>query len=321
MGPVQVFCIFLHVLSISCRPEIWPPTGRLTPNNYLPPPQCRYEQEKVFEDTLEEICTTKDKEECKSELVTREEEQVEVKCEEIIEEVCDKVTIREDVEHCETKAEEVCEACTEISEEKCEDTYETDVKEECSYETVIDKKCPRSYEVTYTDECKYVTESECKLFGNFLCEKVTKTKCQKVPQFPIKKCQNVQRLSEICKKVPVLRPTKKCHTVKRRSCNKGNMQCSEVNKNVCEQVPTNTVRESCKNVTENVCEDVIVTKPIEEYKKVCKTVPQKICKEETVKRLRLVPKRICEELKPIETPNIAKVKRDAYVGKLTEFNP
>ena len=97
MGPAQVYTIFnangsilkgiffqlflflLQVLSISSRPEIWPPTGRLTPNNYLPPPRCRYEQETVYEDTLEEICTTENKEECKSEIVIREEEQVEVK--------------------------------------------------------------------------------------------------------------------------------------------------------------------------------------------------------------------------------------------------
>jgi hypothetical protein len=28
-------------------PEIWPPDGRLKPNNYIPPPVCTYVQEEV----------------------------------------------------------------------------------------------------------------------------------------------------------------------------------------------------------------------------------------------------------------------------------
>lgn len=304
MGPSKVFLVSLQVLYITGRPEIWPPTGKLSPNNYLPPPRCRYEQETVYEDTLEEICTTKDKKECKSELVTREEETVEVQCKTMDDQVCKNETVTEVIEKCQTKVEEVCESCTPVYEEKCEDSYEIEMKEECTYETVIDKKCSRSYEVSYRDECRSATESECKLFGNFLCEKVTKTKCRKVPQFPLNNCQNVPRLSGICKKVPVQRPAKKCINVLRDSCNHGNKECSEVTKEVCEKVPTDTVNESCRNVTKEVCEDIKVTVPVEEYKENCKTVPEKICNQETVKRPRVVPKRICEELKQTEKSDI-----------------
>ena len=94
-------------------------------------------------------------------------------------------------------------------EEKCDETYETEFTEECSYETVLDKKCSRSYSVTY----KSVTERECKLFGNFLCENIEKVKCKKVPQFPSQKCQNVPRLEELCKLVPVQR-----HWSERSAC-------------------------------------------------------------------------------------------------------
>jgi len=306
MGPSQVFLFCVHITCILGRPEIWPPTGKLSPNNYVPPPRCRYEQETVYEDALEEICTTKDKKECKSELVTREEERIEVKCKEVEEKECEYITVTKLVEKCETKVDEVCNPCTPVYEEKCEDSYEIEMKEECKYETVIDQKCSRSYEVSYRDECSTATESECKLFGNFLCEKVTKTKCRKVPQLPTSNCQNVPRLSGICKKVPVQRPTRKCMKVLRDSCNDETKECSETTTEYCEQVPTDTVKEACKNVTKQRCEDIKVSVPVEEYKENCKTVPEKVCNQETVKRPRIIPKRICEELKVKEDSDLPK---------------
>jgi len=297
MGPSQIFLVVLHCTCLTGRPEIWPPTGKLSPNNYVPPPRCRYEQETIIEDALEEICTTKDKKVCKSELVRREEERIDVKCKEVEEKECENVTVTELVEKCETKVEEICNSCTPVYEEKCEDAYEIEMKEECTYETVIDKKCSRSYEVSYKDECSTATESECKLFGNFLCEKVTKTKCRKVPQLPTNNCQNVPRLSGVCKKIPVQRPSRKCIQVLRDSCDEENLECSEQKSEFCEKVPTDTVKEECKNVNRQKCEDVKIKVPVEEYKENCKTVPEKVCNQETVKRPRIIPKRICEELK------------------------
>ena len=127
---------FLLLSQASSYPEIWPPNGRLTPNNYLPPPKCRYEQETVYEEVLEEICTTITKEECKTEVIIIEEKQVVEKCNEVVEEVCTNIAVVEDIKQCMTEVEEVCESCPTIIEEKCDVTYETEIKEECSYESV-----------------------------------------------------------------------------------------------------------------------------------------------------------------------------------------
>ena len=72
----------------------------------------------------------------------------------MVEEVCTNITVVEDTKKCRTEVGEVCKACPTIIEEKCDETYETEFKEDWSYETVIDKKCSRSYSVTYKDECK-----------------------------------------------------------------------------------------------------------------------------------------------------------------------
>ena len=85
------------------------------------------------------------------------------------------------------------------------------------------------------EECKSVTESECKLFGNFFCENIEQVKCQKVPQFPSKKCHNVPRLEKLCNLVPVQKPFKICHTVQRVDCE--SKECKEASTVVCEVVP------------------------------------------------------------------------------------
>ena len=139
----------------------------------------------------------------------------------------------------------------------------------------------RMYEVAYVDNCQQITHTSCKLFHNFLCDKVNKTKCTKVPKFPSEKCRSVPRLKEVCQDVTVRRPTgKKCRS-----------QCGEDRKN-----------NNCRNVVTKSCKELPVQKPVERNKEVCESIPNKTCRTEKVKRLKLIPKRICTELKPTETP-------------------
>ena len=37
------------------------------------------------------------------------------------------------------------------------------------------------YEVSYVDDCERVVHTKCKLFHNFLCDRVNSTRCTKVP--------------------------------------------------------------------------------------------------------------------------------------------
>ena len=57
------------------------------------------------------MCTTENKEECKTEGIIIEENQVVEKCNEVVVEVCTNITGVEDIEQCRTEVEEVCEAC------------------------------------------------------------------------------------------------------------------------------------------------------------------------------------------------------------------
>ena len=47
--------------------------------------QSRFEQETVYEDVMEQICTTENKEDCKTEVILTEEKQVIEKCNEVLE--------------------------------------------------------------------------------------------------------------------------------------------------------------------------------------------------------------------------------------------
>ena len=134
----------------------------------------------------------------------------------------------------------------------------------------------RAYEVTYVDDCHQIFERECKLFENFLCDKVKKTKCRKVAQFPTERCQNIPRMTETCQDIPV-----------RRSLGQCKLQC------------VNQFKKKCKTVTKNVCKDVPVQVPV------CQTIPNKKCKIDKVKRLKLIPKKICTALKPTEAPKLS----------------
>jgi len=290
--------LLLLLLSLaSSYPEIWPPNGRLTPNNYLPPPDCKYEHEEVFDDVLEETCTTIIKEECKNETVVTEEKKIVQSCEKAVDKVCTNNTVIEEIEKCKTMIEEVCDPCEAVITDKCDEVYDTQYKEECSYDTIIDRKCSRSYAVPYKDQCRFVMETQCRMFGRFLCGNVRKVKCEKVPKFPAKRCQTVPRLEKRCKQVPVQRILQTCQAEKKKDCEA--RQCSEVSTNTCEQIPVEIVRESCEDVMKNVCTDETVTIPVKKKEKVCTKQPEKICKQHKVKRQRLVPKRVCKELKKI----------------------
>ena len=116
--------------------EIWPPFGHLTPNNYIPPPVCKYEQEKVYEDILEEVCTTEDVENCSVKIVAEQESSTETVCEDVVETICDSSG------DCAELDPESCERCDD-NEPTCQPVFKMETKTECSYETQIDKKCFR----------------------------------------------------------------------------------------------------------------------------------------------------------------------------------
>merc|ERR1712024_374015 len=171
--------VFVFALARVCA-EIWPPFGHLTPNHYIPPPVCTYQQEKVYEDILEEVCTTEDVQNCSVQVVSEETEVTETVCEDIVENICDEA-------ECETDPDN-CEHCDD-DHPSCQEVFKSETKTECSYETKMDKKCFRMYEVTYVDDCQQVTQTQCRLFQNFLCDEVSKTKCTKVPKFASEKCR------------------------------------------------------------------------------------------------------------------------------------
>merc|ERR1711997_629090 len=270
----KILVVLLLGIRANVWAEIWPPFGHLTPNNYIPPPICTYEQERVYEDILEEVCTTEDVKECQTELVTEEELKSETQCEERSEQVCEK-------DECDFNNDDECEHCDDETSD-CREKILVESKRECSYETKMEKKCFRAYEVTYIDDCRQFVETECKLFDNFLCDKVNKTKCKKVAQFPSEKCQKIPRLTETCHEIPV-----------RRSLGMCRLQCR------------NQTEKNCKNIIKKVCKEVAVQKPVQKNKEICKTVPNKTCKIDKVKRLKLIPKKICSEFKPTEKPKLS----------------
>lgn len=271
------------------HPEIWPPDGRLNPNNYIPPPVCQYVQEVVEVAALEETCTTQPVEECNQELVQRKEERTETRCEEVEEEQCEEV---EDVEEEEVCEEEECDAkekCHTVSDEKCETEYKSEVKEECSYSTVIDHKCSRSYEVSYKDSC--TTQLQCSLLG-LSCSPVDL--CKKVPSLPQPvTCHRVPRqVGPRCRPVPVKRPVSVCRNVERQVCSQ--VECQP--KQVCNKVLKPVVRQQCGPVTRKQCQQVTTSVPVQREETVCKDVPKKTCTNKEVTRPKLVNKRVCREL-------------------------
>ena len=78
--------------------------------------------------------------------------------------------------------------------------------------------------------------------------------------------------------VPVKRPTNKC-------------------KEVCKQAAKDVIKEKCEDQSREICENIIVVIPVKKTKEVCELKPEKSCKVEVVKRIRLVPRKVCTELK------------------------
>ena len=132
------------------------------------------------------------------------------------------------------------------------------------------------YEVTYVDDCQQVTQTQCRLFSNFLCGEVSSTKCTKVPRFASEKCRQVPRSVEVCREISVRRPAGRC----RAQCGGQRAASCEAGGSKCREVTTFT--------------------EVKRNKEVCDSTPVKKCKTEKVKRLKLIPKKICTELKPTE---------------------
>ena len=138
----------------------------------------------------------------------------------------------------------------------------------------------RMYEVTYVDDCQEIVQTQCKLFHNFLCDKVNRRKCTKVPKLSSERCRNVPRLKENCREMLVRRPAGKC----RSQCSTTSGQLSRSSNN-------------CRNVNKKSCRQVPTQKLVEKSKNVCEKTPNRTCRTEKVKRLKLIPKKICTELK------------------------
>lgn len=284
-------------------PEIWPPDGRLRPNNYVPPPVCSYVQEEVEVAAVEETCTTKPVEECKEEEVNREEEREESQCDTVTEEQCTDVEEKAKYDEQDCKEDEYdvgnCEGgcgegqrcekkCESVTEEKCETSYDTEVKEECSYSTVMDRKCSLGYSVTYEEHCS--PSMSCSLLG-LSCRRVAR--CRQVPHLPRPvTCHRLPRqVGPRCRQVEVKRPKKTCTNLPRQVCSSS----CEVHTPSC-TTPAPILTRRCQPVQRERCKKVTVKVPVVKKEVVCKTVKKKSCTKAQVQRPKLVNKRVCREL-------------------------
>ena len=106
----------------------------------------------------------------------------EEQCTEVEEKAKDVDDCKEEDEYEIGECEEICgegerceKKCESVTEEKCETGYETEVKEECSYSTVMDRKCSLGYSVTYEEQCS--PSMSCSLLG-LSCRRVAR--CRQV---------------------------------------------------------------------------------------------------------------------------------------------
>jgi len=271
----MVFILLFHLSVVMGRPEIWPPTGQLRPNDYAPPPLCKFVPTVIEEDTLEKRCRIEENRVCQDVVVDGFDE--------ITKEVCVNGT---PVMICENKTVyQLVEKCEKVSCNK--DDYNIEMKKECAYETKVDKKCWRRYGVKYRDECFSEHKKKCKISSDTKCKGKYKMSCKKVPQ-PLKKyCLGVPRLkrSNNCYEIPVRRP--KCLT-----------------ETVCKTVQSPTSKEVCeKSEGERICEKVVSKVPSKKKKSFCKTEPSEICTSEKVSKPKIVNERICEEEKVQKSTN------------------
>jgi len=260
-----VICTF--IVEYKCRPEIWPPTGELKPNNYQSPPACRFVPSVVNTEVVEEKCITSSEEVCKS--VTEEtfEESVETSCEPATYKTfCENRTSTNEIEVCEVS--------------ECDETqYEIHMKDECAYEVKLKQKCWRSYEVIYENKCSTEQVSKCEISNSITCRSVEELKCKKVPRIGSQRCKMVprQKRSGPCFKSPVRRP--KC-----------------LPKRICKKVPQTQKEEVCEKIKqEPKCTDNVIKTPVTKTKEVCETVPKEVCSSERVIKPTVVNERLCDD--------------------------
>ena len=218
-----------------------------------PPPEesgsasggCSVEEEIVYDSVTEE--------QCRAECV-----QSQPQCDTVQEEVCTNITETENHETCEDTLVNICEdilqnltrtECSTIMTEKCVAGYQTELKDECSYETVIESVCSTGYSVLYSDQCRVVPQTKCTRGGG--CRRVPRKLCVKVPKYPRKECRNIPRVEGRCKKVPVKRPVNTCVPVERE---------------VCEEIPSQEVIRSCVSSTQPECRQT----PVSVVRSVCR---------------------------------------------------
>jgi len=271
----MVFILLFHLSVVMGRPEIWPPTGQLRPNDYAPPPLCKFVPTVIEEDTLEKRCRIEENRVCQDVVVDGFDE--------ITKEVCVNGT---PVMICENKTVyQLVEKCEKVS---CnEDDYNIEMKKECAYETKVEKKCWRRYEVEYKDECFSENNKMCKMASDLECKEKSKVACKNVPIYSKKHCLGVPRLkrSNNCYEIPVRRP--KCLT-----------------ETVCKSVQNPTSEEVCeKSEGVKICEKVVSKEPSKKKKNVCTTEPREICTSEKVSKPKIVNERVCDEEKVREVTN------------------
>ena len=265
--------------------------------DYLPPPEentdaalsCSIIEEVVYEDVTEEQCRTKSTTSC---------QQSPVQCTTAQETECNDYVETEYQQTCEDKTVNICEdvlqnqtqtLCNNIITEKCEDDYQTELKDECTYETVIEKVCSTGYSVSYNDQCRIVPQTQCK--RGFGCRRVPRKFCSKVPKYPTKQCRNIPRVEGKCKKVPVKRPINKCFPVEREVCEEVPFQqvikkCVYTNRPECKQTPVEVIKNACQQVEKEFCP---------EPEEICETFPTTICENVIVQKPRTVEREVCDD--------------------------
>jgi len=219
-----------------------------------------------------------------------------VRCKELIqcrvtrETVCSNVTEEVPEEQCQlVDGPEECEdivrtvietECNVVTEEKCEEEYVVEYKEECEYSTVQDEVCSSGYSPSYSDEC--VTQRA--------PGRAPRRLCRKVPQFPINTCRLVARQVPDCKQVPVQRPSPNCQPQEREVCNPVAQrvveeECRFITRNQCSTVNRPTEREVCEEEEDEQCGEV------EEQ---CADVEED-CREVIVEKPRTVSREVCDQ--------------------------
>jgi len=242
------------------------------------PNLCTIITETVYDQIEEKTCTVVNTNSCK---VTND-------CYKTVENQCKDVATTEVQEVCQDNFINVCEdvlgnftrnICEFVNETKCDPEYETQYKDECTYETVYEEVCSTGYLIYYEEKCKAF---------------LGKNKCKKTPKYPTKQCRKVPRIEGKCKKVPVLRPNN-CREVERVLCREEPYQttirsCVVTNSPICSQQPIETVRNVCDSIEREIC----TVLPVEANDtEACQDVPENICETKLVPFTRIIEREDC----------------------------